>query len=146
MEPVSSAVGLVVGVGSILSVIAKSIVTLNNLRHKYTQAEGNITGLSSHLRAIRLALGQIRSWLDEPGPNESLRGDVLIDLDEILDHCRSLVDEIDNGLSAYIYDKDALPATKKALFILGDDKTKDCLTRLNHQISALNLFLTAFNW
>jgi hypothetical protein len=146
MDPVSGALGVVAGVTSIVSVIGKSVVALNQLRQRYRDAELNITLLTGQLRIVQRALLQVQRWA------ESLQGDsqhyqLLIDLEDAITHCKLLVEYIHNQISKFQWGDDALlGAGSKVIYLLEDQATKDCLTRLNHQINALNLCLTATQW
>ncbi|OCT51425.1 hypothetical protein CLCR_08257 [Cladophialophora carrionii] len=146
MDPVSGALGVVAGVTSIVSVIGKSVVALNQLRQKYRDAELNITLLTGQLRIVQRALLQVQGWA------ESLQGDsqyyqLLIDLGDAVTHCKILVEYIHNQISKFQWGDDALLGPgSKVIYLLEDQATKDCLTRLDHHINALNLCLTATQW
>jgi hypothetical protein len=129
-----------------VSVIGKSLVTLNQLRQKYRDAELNIALLTGQLRIVQRALLQVQGWA------ECLHGDsqhyqLLIDLEDAITHCKLLVEYIHNQISKFQWGDDALlGAGSKVVYLLEDQATKDCLTRLNHQINALSLCLTATQW
>ena len=147
MDPVCGTVGLVAGVASIVSVIGKSVQTLSNLRQKYKEAELNILLITGHLRTVRAALFQVQSWVTECLPAEPQHHQLMVDLEEALDHCRILVEHIDSQISRFEReDTEVLDVGSKVLILLEDQATKDCLTRLDHQLNALNLCLTAFKW
>ncbi|KIX02267.1 uncharacterized protein Z518_08206 [Rhinocladiella mackenziei CBS 650.93] len=145
MDPVCGTVGLVAGVGSIISIVGKSVQTLTSLRQKYKEAELNITLLTGHLRTVRMALFQVQTWATECLPGESQHHQLTVDLEDAVSHCRLLVEYIDNQISKFDWDNDEeLGVGSKVLYLLEDQATKDCLNRLDHQINALNLCLTAF--
>lgn len=147
MDPVCGTVSLVAGVGSVVSVIAKSIQTLTTLRHQYKDAELNINLLTGHLRTVRAALLQVQNWACESLPGEGQHYQLLIDLEDAVSHCRLLCEFIDNQISKFEWNEDDfLRVGSKVLWILEDQQTKDCLSRLDHQINALSLCLTAFKW
>ena len=146
MDPVTGAVGVVAGVTGIVTAIGKSILVLNQLRQKYRDAELNIQLLTAQLRIVKRALLQVQGWA------ESLEGDsqhylLLIDLADAITHCQLLVEYIHNQISKFQWDEnELLGCGSKVIYLLEDQATKDCLTRLNHQINALNLCLTATHW
>jgi hypothetical protein len=146
MDPISGALGIVAGVASIVGVIGKSISALAQLRQRYRDAELNITLLTGQLRIVQRALLQVQGWA------ECLHGDsqhyqLLIDLEDSITHCKLLVEYIHNQISKFQFgDDDLLGAGSKAIYLLEDQATKDCLTRLDYQINALNLCLTATHW
>ncbi len=147
MEVVCGTVGIVAGVSSIVSVIGKSVQTLTTLRHQYTEADLNITLLTSQLRIVRVALLQVQSWSSECPPDEPQHYQFMIDLGDAVDHCRLLVEYIDKQISKFALDDDnSLRFGSKMLVLLEDQATKDWSNRLDHQINALNLCLTAFRW
>lgn len=147
MEGVCGVVGVVAGVASIVTVIGKSVQTLTTLRQRYTEAELNITLLTSQLRIVRVALLQVQSWASECLPDEPQHYQLVMDLEDAVDHCRLLVEYIDNQVSKFELSEDrSLKAGSKMLVVLEDQATKDWSNRLDHQINALNLCLTAFRW
>lgn len=146
MDPVCGAIGLVAGVATILSVIGKSICTLNNLRLQYKEAELNIKLLAGQLHTVRVALLEVQRWVTECLLGEIQNQQLMADLETSLEYCKLLVESIDNQISRFEWeDGDPLKVGRKMLLIL-DVATKEYLTRLDHQISALNLCLTAFRW
>ncbi|KIW32736.1 uncharacterized protein PV07_04263 [Cladophialophora immunda] len=145
MEPFCGTLSVVAGVASIVSVIGKSVATLTQLRQRYREAELNISLLTGHLQTVRTALLQVQNWA------ECLSGDsqhyqLMMDLGDAVTHCKLLVEYIDNQISKFQWSDDEalLRVGSKVLYLLEDQATKDCLTRLDHQINALNLCLTAF--
>lgn len=145
MDPVCGAVGLVAGVASIITVIGKSIVTLNNLRQRYKEAELNITLLTSHLQSVRTALCRVQNWA-ECLSNGSHHYQLMIDVEHSVDHCRILVEHIDDQISKFEWDDGLLRVGSKALFLLEDTTTSELLTLLDRQINVLTLCLVASQW
>ncbi|EXJ58444.1 hypothetical protein A1O7_05869 [Cladophialophora yegresii CBS 114405] len=143
MDPLSGALGVVAGVTSIVSIIGKSVVALNQLRQKYRDAELNITLLTGQLRIIQRALLQVQGWA------QNLQGDsqhyqLLLDLSDAVAHCKLLVEYIHNQISKFQWGDDALLGPgSKVIYLLEDQATKDCLARLALHINTLNLCLTA---
>lgn len=147
MDPISSTAGLVAGVTSIVTVIGKSVQTLNGIRQRYKDAELNILLLTGHLRTVRTALLQVQHWVTQCLHGVAHHHQLMVELEEAIDHCRLLVEHIDLQISRFEWEEgNPLRMGSKALLILEDQLIKDCLTRLDHQINALNLCLTAFKW
>lgn len=146
MEPLGGTLGVIAGVASIVSVITKSVAALNNLRQRYQQAELNIVLLTSQLRTVKTALLQVQKWAEELA-DDSQHFQLMIDLEDAVTHCRLLIEYIHNQISKFKWgDDEILKIGSKTIYLLEDQATKDCSTRLNHQINALNLCLTAFQW
>src|ERR1700761_4842095 len=146
MDPISSTLGVVAGVSSIVSVIGKSVAALNQLRQRYRDAELNITLLTGQLRIVQTALLQVQRWA-ECLPGDSQHYQLLIDLEDAVTHCKLLVEYIHNQISKFQWGDDQLLGVgSKVIYLLEDQATKDCLNRLDHQINALNLCITAFQW
>jgi hypothetical protein len=145
MDPVCGTIGLVAGVASIISVIGKSIVTLTHLRQKYKEAELNITLLTSHLQSVRTALCRVQNWA-ECLSSESHHYQLMIDIEHCVDHCKILVEHIDDQISKFEWDDGLLKVGSKALFLLEDKATSELLTLLDRQINVLTLCLVASQW
>ena len=148
MDPVTATIGLVSGVGTIVGVIGRSLSTLNAVRVHASDAELNIELLIGQLQTVQAALRQVQAFLATLSMPLGLYDQQLIlDLDNSVNHCKLLVQYIDNQISKLAWTPGSR-ITGQRLFtlILEDKATKDCLTRLDHQISALSLCLTAFRW
>lgn len=143
MDPLSGTLGIVAGVSSIVSVIGKTVSTLNQLRQKYRDAELNINHLTGHLRIVQTALLQVQRWAE----CNSQHFQLMMDLESAVTYCKMLVDYIHNQISKFSWgDDELLGLGSKVIYLLEDQATKDCLNRLDHSINALNLCLTAFQW
>jgi len=145
MDPVCGAVGLAAGVASIITVIGKSIVTLSNLRQKYKEAELNITLLTSHLQSVRAVLWRVQNWA-ECQSTGSHHYQLMIDVEHSVDHCRILVEHINDQISKFEWDDGLLRVGSKALFLLEDKATSELLTLLDRQINVLTLCVVASQW
>lgn len=147
MDPATAALGLAAGVASIITVIGRSVNFLQNLRTQYCEAELNITLLIGQLQIVQAALHQVEAWMKESLSFNAQHRQLLSDLDGALSHCRLLVEYINTQLARLDWNGcGGLKCDSKLLVIFEDAATKECLTKLDHQISALNLCLTAFRW
>lgn len=132
---------------SIVDIIARSVLTLHDLRRRTNEAEVTVSILISQLSTIRAALDQIHRWTDECLQDDMSHYQLIIDLGTSLDSCKLLISLIDSQLSKLEWkESDQLSFESKIRVVLNEQSTRDCLTYLNHQISALNLLLTAFKW
>lgn len=147
MEPICAGIGIAGTVGSIIGVIAKSITALYRLRQQFKEANSNIILLIGQLKTVNTALDQVELWATEClAPNQQHQR-LLDGLNDALHHCKHLVDHIASQISQLEWDSvRSLRVDSKVVVILEDQNIKDYMTRLNHQISALGLCLTAFRW
>lgn len=145
MDPVCGAIGLAAGVASIVSVIGKSIVTLTHLRQKYKDAEWNISLLTSHLQLVRTALCRVQNWA-ECLSDEACHYQLIMDVEQTVEHCRILIEHVDDQISKLEWDDGLLKFGSKALFLFEDKATNELLTLLDRQINVLTLCLVASQW
>lgn len=146
MEPVGGALGLVASIGTVVSVIGKSVQVLTTLRQKYKEAELNIGLLTGHLRTVRAALFQVQNWAEECVPDGPQHEQLMFDLEDAVNGCGISVEYLHLQLSKFEWKDNDLRVGSKVQLILEDQTTKDFLDRLSHQITALNLLITAFKW
>lgn len=146
MDPISSTLGIAAGVASIITIIGKSVCTLNTLRLKYKDAAFNISLLTSRLSIVKTALLQVDKFVNETLEHEPQHRQLTLDLEQSLEYCGLLVEHIHDQISKFEWDDELLRVGSKALFLLGDQTIKDLMMHLDHHINALNLCLIAFNW
>ena len=148
MDPVTATVGLVSGIGTIVGLIGRSVSTLNTLRVHASDAELNIELLIGQLQTVQAALRQVQAFLAALStPLGIYDQELIFDLGGSLNHCKLLVQYIDNQISKLAWTPGSRITGQRLFLLIAEDKaTKDCLTRLDHQISALSLCLTAFRW
>ena len=146
MDPVSGTLGLVAGIASIVTIIGKSVCTLNTIRAKYKDAAFNVNLLTAHLHTVKVALLQVETLVIETRENEPQHQQLMVELEQSLDHCGSLIQHIHDHISKFEWNDELLRVGNKALFLLEDQNTKDMMTHLDRHINALNLFLNAFRW
>src|SRR5690349_18540885 len=120
MDPVS-AIGLVGTVVGIVDVIGRSILSLNDLRKRLTEADLTVTLLIGQLNTVKAALNQVQSWMNESLLEDSNHYQLLLDLESSLNSCRLLIGLIDSQISKLEWsEKDALKFESKARIVLED--------------------------
>lgn len=144
MDPVCASIGIVTGIASIISVIGKSTSALNTLRVHYKDAEQNLELLIGQLHSVEAALVQVQGFIELLSVDRSQQRFVQ-QLQDSLHHCGRLVFIVDTQIPRWI-PGDTLRIRDKVQRLLDDGATNGHLTRLSHQIQALNLCLTAFRW
>lgn len=142
MDPICASIGVVTSVGSILSVLTKSISTLYNLRIRYVKAEQNIDLLIGQLQTVHAALSQVQS-LAETLTIHNQHKQFVQQLHDSLHHCGRLVNILDSQIPEW---NGKLKPQDKLIQLFDEQSTKDYLTRLDQQLQALNVCLNAFQW
>ena len=147
MESAAAALGLVAGVGSVIALVSKSISTLNTARIKFSEADLSVELLTGQLYTVQTALNQVHAFVAECSAFDGQYGQFGDDLCRAVEHCKLLVQHIDNQISRLEWlPSDHLKKQSKARLLLEERVLRDNMMLLNNQISALNLCLTAFKW
>jgi hypothetical protein len=147
MESAAATLGLIAAVGSVVHVVSKTIVTLNTTRLKFSEADLSVELLIGQLYTVRTALRQVEAFVKEPSSFDEGHGEFVTDLCVAVDHCKLLVQHIDNQISRLHWkDGEQLTTQGKTRLLLEGRILRDNMVLLNNQISALNLCLTAFKW
>ena len=143
MEVVGTA-GAIVG---ILDVVTRSILKLAEIRKRYKNVSLTVELLSGRLVTVKAALEQIHGFANDALRGQEQHYQLVISLDAAVRCCRSLLEVIDADLSRLQYhDDDVLTTESKVRIILESGGITECLTRLDHQVNALNLVVVAFQW
>lgn len=145
MEP-CGALGLVATVGSVVFTIGKSVQTLTTFRQKYKNTELNITLLTGHLRTVRAAISQVQIWAEQGQPCKPRHGQLMVDVEDAVKGCGLLIEQLHNHISKVEWENDEVKMGSKISLLLDDRTTKDFLDCLNHQMTAINLLITASKW
>jgi hypothetical protein len=146
MDPIS-VLGLVGSCGSIIDLAAKSIKALSELHSRFQRADLSISLLISQLTTLKAALQQIERWISTELASETQHYQLIIDLDASLSACKLLTSFMDQHITKLAWDDDnKLEFESRVRVVLEDKATKDILTHLGSQTSALNLLITAFQW
>ena len=146
MDPIT-AIGLVGSVVNIIDVVAKCLVTLKNLQAHWQYADWTVTAIIGQLTTLKAALGQISEWISTDLAAEPQHYSLVLDLEDALQSCKTLILFIDGRLSHLEWkDVDSLTYQSRLKAILSDHAVKECINHLHNQSSALGLLLTALNW
>ena len=147
MDPVSI-IGLAGSIVNIVDVIAKTIKTLRDLQQRWKAADWTTKSLISQLSTVRTALNQIQQWMASNHKGKIPDDQLVLELGESLDCCRTLVTFMNEQLLLYLKwtESNDLTSMSKMKTILHDGEVKECATHLHRQSSALTLLLTALNW
>lgn len=123
-----------------------SVEILNHIRAK---CQGSATKfslelLSGQLVTCQAAFKQLQAVLCEPGAPVLQHPQLVGDLELALGHCRLLVQDIDNVLSKFGALEDHIVIEANIVLVLKEETFRDDLPKLDHQLSAINLCITAF--
>lgn len=143
MEVIGAA-GAILG---IIDVATRSISTLLDVKKRFKEANLTLELLSSQLLTVKAALEQIHAII-----NETLRGDeqhysLIMSMDSTIKCCNLLIRLLDENIAKLEYsENDALSFENRVRLVLDSKGIEECQSRLDRQINALNLILTAFQW
>ena len=145
METGAAAVGLVAGVGSVITIVSKTILSLNTARLKFSEADLSVELLAGQLYTVRTALNQVQAFVQESFGYDEQHEDFATDLCVAVEHCKLLVQHIDNQVSRLDWlPGEPLQTCGKARLLLEERILRDNIQLLNSQMSGINLCVTAF--
>ncbi len=142
MDPLS----LAASIATIVAVIGKSVTTLNSVRIQCQDAVLRLELLTGQLQTVRAALYQVKLLVTECLVLERQHHPLVADLALAVGYCKLLVQHIDHQISRLHSPGYSLTPQKRVMLILEDKAIEEYLTRLDHQLSAINLLITAFRW
>ena len=145
MAEVNAVIGTIGAVCNIVDVISKTITLINDVQSRWKTADLALLSLASQLTALRAALREIQTWLENN--EQDMHHQLTMDLDISLSCCRLLVIE----LEAFFTGLDRSPGNPlstsgKLKVVLGSQGANDIQRFIEHQTSSLTLLLTACNW
>jgi hypothetical protein len=144
MDPVSI-IGLSVSLASLIDITTKSIRYLRDLQSRHELASMKVQVLIGQLSTLNAALDQIHkltAQLASLTEHEKL----VQSLGEALYCCKIIIVDLEGKLCACFTSQGGFETLTKMQF-LRDEKSLDShLGMMNHQVNAMNLLLTAFNW
>lgn len=145
METGAAAVGLVAGVGSVITIVSKTILSLNTARLKFSEADLSVELLAGQLYTVRTALNQVQAFVQEALGYDDQHEDFATDLCVAVEHCKLLVQHIDDQVARLDWlPGECLKTTGKARLLLEERILRDNIQLLNSQMSGINLCVTAF--
>ena len=142
MDPFSVAASI----ATIVALIGKSVSTLNSVRIQCQNAELRLELLSGQLETVQAALRQVNLLVTDCLLRENQHRQLVADLARAVGYCKLLVQHIDHQVSRLREPGCSLTLEKRVLLVLEDKAIEEYLTRLDHQLSALNVCINAFNW
>ena len=142
MDPFSVAASI----GTIVALITKSISTLNSLRIQCQNAQLRLELLAGQLETVQAALRQVNLFVTDCLLLSDQHHQLVADLARAVGYCKLLVQHIDHQISRIHTPGCDLKLENRVLLVLEDKAIEEYLTRLDHQLSALNVCLVAFNW
>ncbi|ETI25308.1 hypothetical protein G647_02080 [Cladophialophora carrionii CBS 160.54] len=115
------------------------------MRQRFKESNLTIETLSGQLITVRAALSQINLLIVESLSRDEQHYQLTLDLSAAIGCCNLLLRLLDEQLAKLQYnDTDEVTFLSKVNLMLESKGTEDCLTRLDRQINALNLLVTAF--
>lgn len=127
-------------VAALVNNLYLTIITIKQISDQIKGANAELTSIVAQLSTIKAALAQIQDLLQTAQYSEQLQADMEL----ALQATQLQVDFINSKISKFKYKSTtgALKFSSKAKMVFGSDDMNACLTRLNHQATALNLLIT----
>ena len=131
---------------NLVELSSSCISSLQALRASYKISELNVQVSVAQLSTLKAALMQISVW--QCAGNESIPSHLGMDLSLSLHSCKTLIDSLNDRLNLLKVDESSrtLSFRGKAKFLWNEREWTNLQTLLNHQISAIHLFLTTMQW
>ena len=138
--------GIAASVANIVELSSSCISSLQALRASYKISELNVQVSVAQLSTLKAALMQISAWQCEG--TESIPSHLGMDLNLSLHSCKILIESLNNQLNPLRVEQNnrTLSFRGKAKFLWNEREWTNLQTLLNHQISAIHLFLTTMQW
>lgn len=137
-------VGAIVG---ITDVATRSISALAEIRRRFNETSLMIEILTGQLVAVRTALDQIHSFIDEQLCGNDTHYELVLNLDMVIKCCKLLIGLLDDQISKLEYDgEDHITFASRVRLAMENKAVEEYSTRMDRQINALHLVLTAFKW
>ena len=138
--------GIAASVANIVELSSSCISSLQALRASYKISELNVQVSVAQLSTLKAALLQISAWQCEG--TESIPSCLGMDLNLSLHSCKILIESLNNQLNPLRVEQSnrTLSFRGKAKILWNEREWINLQTLLNHQISAIHLFLTTMQW
>jgi hypothetical protein len=144
MAETLAVLGAAASVVSIIDSLARSIVTLRELRDQWNDAELTLHNLFTQLIAFKAALTKIKEWSDSD--DVEAHHQLKMDLDDSVTWCWTLAGLVDKLLSELRQNPtEKLDRIAKAKFLFESRAMEDLQKMIDRQTNALNLLLSACN-
>ncbi|PVH95215.1 hypothetical protein DM02DRAFT_571625, partial [Periconia macrospinosa] len=139
-----TALGSAASVLSIIDILARAGKIVMDLRNQWTDADFTLLNLSSQMTALRVALSEINTWMENSA--DETHHQLVMDLETSLECCSLLATRIEAEIAELPKLADgSLAAGSKVRLILKSSGIVEIQNMLGRQTSALTLLLTACN-
>ncbi len=147
MDP-ASIIGVSGVAAQLVTLLGKSIESLNNLQRRWKDADLHFLSLQTQLNTLRAALYAICQWMNLNGTDENYL--LRIELDGSLQCCNVLATRIDSFLNE-IESKSSVGSSsadlrRKIKLVFCGSSLDDVLKMIDRQTASMNLLLTACQW
>ena len=140
-------IGLAASAVNIVDIITKCLITLKNLQSQWQSADWTVTAIIGQLTTLKTALSQISDWIATDLATVPQHYQLVLDLEEALGSCKTLILFIDGHLSRLEWKHDdSLTYQSRLRATLCDKNIQDTINHLHHQSSTFTLLLTALSW
>jgi hypothetical protein len=141
MDPITI-IGAVAGATEIIALIARVTTNIAAVRAQWSESARSLQLLIAKLSTIRAALTQIKDWADF-NASSSPKGEEMRDnLTVAMEGCQAIIEALDVDVASLV--GDSVVSRLKQFFF--DSKIREHETRLESQITALQLLLSAAYW
>lgn len=147
MDP-ASVIGLAGAVAGLADVIARTVMTLSDLRNAYNQSDFKLSALICQLSTLKAALSHIAEMVNTSYGNASSPSTQFCeDLRVSMYGCEAMVSALDTRLAKFHQNEtNGLTILGKIEVVLDESTIDEYLSMLNNQTNALQLLLTTLQW
>lgn len=143
MDPLTI-IGAVAACSDIIKIIVRITSNLSQVRSRWSEGGRPVQLLAQKLSTIRAALTEIETWA-EFSLRSNPRGESLSQWFKIaIDGCQAVMQALDQDILALV--GDSVGSRLRQFFLDTNSSLKEHDARLQSQISALQLLLTAAYW
>jgi hypothetical protein len=144
---VAGIIGTAGAIVGIIDIAARSILVLADIRRRFKETNLTLELLSNQLLSVRTALEQIHALINDSLEEDDPHYSMMISLDSSVKCCGFLVRLLDENIAKFEYDDDeSLTLESRVRLVLDSKGIEECQARLDRQINALTLVLTAYKW
>jgi hypothetical protein len=138
-------IGAVASCSDIVKIIVRITTNLSSLRSRWSEGDRSLQLLVQKLSTIRAALTEIETWaefnlISSRPTTESLRDWIKV----AIDGCEAVIEALDRDVVPLI--GDSVGSRLRQFFLDSNSALKEHDSRLQSQISVLQLLLTAAYW
>jgi hypothetical protein len=141
MDPLTIT-GAVAACAEIITLVGKVTTNIASLKARWTDGARSLQLLIAKLSTIRAALTQIKDWSDYNAASSPQGEDMKDNLHIAMEGCQVIMEALDVDIASLL--GDSMVSRLRQFFF--DSKLRDYEDRLESQISAPNLLITAAYW